>query len=312
MTDLRKSTSYAEVMADNDPSLRASTSYAEVMADMAPSFRVSTGYAEVMVDNDPLFRSSQAYAEVMVDNDPTIRVTQYQLEVILQVREAKHPVFPRRPSWMERSPRVYDEPFLPPPSRAALEREPTDVPVEPVVVGVEHWWLDMELGGFWKLQLASDDFDPQSILAFSPLSDQEKSDVVLGGADGYARHLDRTLFRDDGVSFESKVMFGPFLIGPSSWTEGLVEAIQGVLTPDSGSVTWEVRVHREWEDAASEDVDAVATGTWDVPDVNDWRRPRRRGTVFSVLLVNAEPNDGWSIEEIVMHTSERGKRRYGG
>jgi hypothetical protein len=293
---------------------RSSQTIVGVFADWDPSLRIAQHYVEAALDTDPNLRVAQHYVEAALDDAPAIRVTQYHLEVLYSVTEAEeegvHHVIRRRPSWWERGWRYDEDSWLPHMRQQSIEEPPDPPPVDEEDVGVEHWWLDMELGGFWRIEYGSADFDPQSILNFSPLETFDRSDVMLGGVDGYVRHLDRSVFEDDDIPFDTKVMIGPFLVGASSWIVGLVDALQGVLTPDSGPVTWELRVHREWEDAAKEATAVDATGTWDVAGVNDWRRPRSRGAAYSIVLTGGAVNQGWSIEEIVVHTSGRGKRRF--
>lgn len=309
MTDIRVTNTIIEVFADWGPPARVSNVYLEVLADWDPFLRVSNVYLEVFADWNPLLRVSNVYVEVFADWDPLVRVTQYHLEVIRgsAIFAAMGPLVKRRPSWIEKGWRPKDR-YMPHAMRVQGQTPPGPNPVVPETGG-DHWWLDMETGGFFQLEYASDGHDPQSIAAHPPLEDEDQSDVILGCADGYARQLDRSVFQDDGLPFTSKAMLGPYLVGPSSMVEGLVEDIEGVLTRDSGQVDWELRVHREWENAAKEATTPFATGTWTTSSVNPHVRPRARGTVFSLLVSNAEDNDGWSIEEIIIQTSTRGRRR---
>lgn len=176
-------------------------------------------------------------------------------------------------------------------------------------VAREHWLLDMETGGFWPLQYADQLQDPTAICAHAPLGSDDASDVLLGGRDGIAYQLNRTAHRDDGHAFTSYVMIGPLRVGTNDGMVGLVEELECCTTDDSGHVTWSLRVASNYEDAATLATSVAVSDTWSGGGLNAVRRPRRRGAAFSLVVTNAETNDGWSIEEINSVCSERGMRR---
>lgn len=208
--------------------------------------------------------------------------------------------------------RHYDRRFLPNGIQIVSGEFPPPPPVpitETPEVGTAHWWLDYELGGFWPILYANRLMQPTVVLNLASEGSDDLSDVLIAFKDGYVRQLDRTAFNDDGEAFSSYVMYGPILVGASDGMEGIVESIDACLTDDSGDATWALRVAKNYEDVSSLTASVAASGTWSGGGLNATNRPRRRGTAFSMTVSNAETNDGWSVEEINVITSERGMRR---
>lgn len=164
---------------------------------------------------------------------------------------------------------------------------------------------DLDGQSFWPISLGADIIDPQAVVQFEPLGTADKSDVVVGCRDGFARQFDNTTFQDDTLIYTSYVVIGPEKIG--SIMEAMVQQLDGVLTNASGNVTWEVYVGQTYEAASDTSGAAKATGTW-VPGTNTTARPRVKGVSASFKLLNAENNDGWSVEAIDVVLLDKGTK----
>lgn len=157
------------------------------------------------------------------------------------------------------------------------------------------WWIDWQTKTFWPTGL-SRDHEVHAIATYKEAGGGV-SDVLLGGRDGYVRrHLD-TADDDDGETLTSTVTYGPILLGGPGF-EGLLCAMDAVLSSASDEVTWEVLVGDTHEDAINADV--FDSGEWEA-GLNATVRPRARGASFCLRITST---NAWEIER-VLATIER-------
>lgn len=167
-----------------------------------------------------------------------------------------------------------------------------------------HWWYDWESKSFWIVRFL-EDHDP--LAAYDFLSrDGEESGVIMGCRDGRVRrHLRIYAHNDDGVSFDSYCVFGPYSVGgEANYADGMLIELVGELSRDSGTVTPTLKI--------GETADNLETFEYNmswVAGLNYTYRPRVRCSSFSVTLSGGYLP--WAIERItgtVGQTAQQRKR----
>lgn len=171
-----------------------------------------------------------------------------------------------------------------------------------VAGGFAHWFYDLETRGFWPFQLPLDQ-DPFSLLSWTSAS-PSRTQMLLGCRDGRLRVFSSEATSDDGISFPSHVLYGPFLLGGGGQREGMLDSLFGVPAIGSGSINWSVKVGDTAEEAlAAEEIDS---GTW-LAGSNPTDPVRARG---KYMFLKLEGNgSAWAIEEIVGERHGLGRLR---
>ena len=155
-----------------------------------------------------------------------------------------------------------------------------------------HFWYDLPNKSFWPMEVPGA-FEPMSLCMYHATT-ATRNAVMFGGYDGYVRKFSDAAVDDDGTDISSYVFIGPFRLGDSD-SEGILEAISGVVAEDGGNVTWSIMIGDSAESVVS--AAASATGEW-VPGTNYVSRPRVRGVSCIVKLSNGTDAAPWGIESI--------------
>jgi len=157
-----------------------------------------------------------------------------------------------------------------------------------------HYWFDLSLKAFFPMTMP-EDLQPASILEF--MSDEiGRSQVLLGGQDGYLRYPADEFETDDGTPFDSSITIGPFRLGGDDFNHGLLCELWGTLGKESGPVDWSVIVGDSCEESTTNT--ALATGTWLDDGLNYHEHPACRGGGASVVISNGATGERWGIESI--------------
>jgi len=154
------------------------------------------------------------------------------------------------------------------------------------------WFVDWQnVHGYWPLRFPS---FCQPVAACNVVYDPTKGPVsVLGCRDGRLRRLDPNHpFDDVDTPIESRVMFGPLLLGGSPHTWGYLREMTGVLAERSGQVRWLVRSGRSAEEAVT--ARARDAGVWG-GGRNSIAWPAVSGTAVAIEL---ESTSQWAMEGI--------------
>jgi hypothetical protein len=172
-----------------------------------------------------------------------------------------------------------------------------------------HWWFDWTTKTYWPVSLNSD-HEPTSSCTVQSLA-IEQSGVILGGRDGKLRRYSDLAFTDCGANFTSYAFLGPIALSststaaPTIYQIGTMLSLDGVLSSDSGDITWAIQCadtfEGVWSAAASD------TGTW-IAGLNASVHPACRGQAF-VLKLTGVSGKKWAVEEITAVTKEAGRRR---
>ncbi len=174
-------------------------------------------------------------------------------------------------------------------------------------------------GNFWPIEFLRSTTgysDPKEPLVQLAYNDREGSSgvVLMGCRDGMIREVVPAAFGDDGTVFDSYVVIGPIPLGGTPGNEGLLNAIQGIMsypgriTAKAGQdVDWEVRVADSAEELKI--ASAFITGSW-VDGVNTLNRVRVRGRFASIKIIKGSSgNKRWSLERIEVQITMLGRAR---
>jgi hypothetical protein len=156
----------------------------------------------------------------------------------------------------------------------------------------QHWFLDWETKGFFRMTLATDHHPFSSCYRRDITSTQ--SLVYLGCADGYVRRFYDTAEDDDGETFSSYVMLGPITPGDAS-NNGVVSAITGRVPNSSGNVKWSLHIGDSAEEAYG--APASRSGIF-TPRKKIWAYPKLRCSSFFIKVQPQTVGEEWAIEQI--------------
>lgn len=163
----------------------------------------------------------------------------------------------------------------------------------PITVGTEpaqHWWFDFDTKSFWPFQFASVDHDPLCVHDRINYS-SDHSGVILGCRDGYLRRFRWDLTADDGIPFDSHVLFGP--IGdPSKQRDTLIAEVSTTLDEDSGDVLLELQSGKSPQAAFL--ANALPFGR--LRHGTTTKYPRRRAESHFVRLSGAKDGKAWAYD----------------
>lgn len=169
-------------------------------------------------------------------------------------------------------------------------------------VAQEHWWFDWETKGFYPFRYERNQ-EATAVGYRQKFGAGPGASVILGGRDGVVRLSSSDSFDDDGVPFESHVLYGPINLGGSGFREALVAELLGTTAVLSGDVTWGLQVG-DSEERALGNV-AQRTGVWEAGP-NRKVRPRLRG---SSLYLRLSSQSRWAIESVLMRLTSVGESR---
>lgn len=88
-----------------------------------------------------------------------------------------------------------------------------------------HWWYDRRMGGFWPVSLSSGHL-PLTLMSYQNVS-PDLSGVLLGSQDGFIRRFDRPEPEDDGIPFDTRLLYGPFRLSGRDHIEGVLRWVRG-------------------------------------------------------------------------------------
>ena len=148
----------------------------------------------------------------------------------------------------------------------------------------EHLFFDWRLKTFWPVSLQRD-HEPSIVHSYTP-DGADAPVVLMGGQDGYIRQYDRAASLDDGTSFFTRVVLGPFRMGSNVEGRGLLEELTGEVDQfsQSGDVFWSLRSGDDHESVLRGPV--RASGQW-AQGLNHKSRPRVSGRSVALTLANA-------------------------
>lgn len=176
-----------------------------------------------------------------------------------------------------------------------------------------HWMVDCRLSvhgdspssAFWKIELASEDYEPFCVHERRDTFD-EYPNALLGCRDGYVRRFREDLSQDDGDNFDSWVLFRlPLSADPSKFNR--INELRTILPEDSGPI--DVTFYTgDSDDEALNDTDP-ATFDWAETGQSVSVYVRKRGTVAYIKLENADTNARWEFSRAWLTLLPGGKVR---
>ncbi|KKN35531.1 hypothetical protein LCGC14_0782650 [marine sediment metagenome] len=166
-----------------------------------------------------------------------------------------------------------------------------------------HYGYDVRTGGFFP-DSYSQDHDLMSATTYQPGAVGIPL-AIWGGRDGYVRRHDSTIEDDDGTNFDTRMRYGPLLLGGSAYRSGVLHELAVSLDVLSNDVTLEIRMG----DSAQEAYNASARYTTTLSAGHNRNRyPRLSGGV-AYLDVVGTAGSRWAMESIAVTVEARGKLR---
>jgi hypothetical protein len=167
----------------------------------------------------------------------------------------------------------------------------------------KHWFFDLKNYAFWPEQY-QDDHQPTCVYEYRGRSNQDAC-VLLGGKDGYIRKHDSMFVNDDGYEINSYIYLGPIRVW-NDYYDGRINEINATLAENSGDLTWQICSGNSHESAILNSGDS--TGTW-TAGMNYTNRPNVVAGSAVLKLSNANANEHWALEKIILVLEQRGKSR---
>jgi hypothetical protein len=163
-----------------------------------------------------------------------------------------------------------------------------------VLSTAHHWIYDMKRGAFWPVSLYGA-HEPLTLFNYEMANVAGKT-LLLGCRDGCIRRYSDDASTDDTATIDSNVLLGPFTDGMGEF-EVILHTLEGILSSNSGNVTWELYSG----DSAEAARDDYVAGTEDTSGTfaagrSTTFRPRRRGAAFYLNLVGASR---WEMDTIL-------------
>lgn len=171
--------------------------------------------------------------------------------------------------------------------------------------GNQHWWFDLDTGGFWPVAFGNTDHEPTAICEYQSLN-VRSSGVLLGCRDGYMRRYRDEWETDEGTEITSYVTFGPLRLWDELY-DGVLQQVDATLATTSGEVTLDVRVGTAPE--AAVDADAFGSKTLAAGRNNTWR-PRARASAAIIRLENSDTDRRWAFEGMSAIIERGGRHRH--
>jgi hypothetical protein len=110
---------------------------------------------------------------------------------------------------------------------------------------------------------------------------------------------------DDGYEINSYIYLGPIRVW-NDYYDGRINEINATLAENSGDLTWQICSGNSHESAILNSGDS--TGTW-TAGMNYTNRPNVVAGSAVLKLSNANANEHWALEKIILVLEQRGKSR---
>lgn len=177
----------------------------------------------------------------------------------------------------------------------------TITPVEQAVS--RHFWYDGRTDSFWPVQFPAS-FGPTCLFAFDG-DDPNDRRVLMGGFDGYIRHLDRGVKNDDKQPIESHIII------PIKQTAAkhriTVNAMRAVMAESSDQVKYEMLAAETPEKLL--DATARYSGQWIGGGQQTVETRRASGAALALRLSNKKYNKSWAMEAITLDGINAGRTK---
>jgi hypothetical protein len=170
---------------------------------------------------------------------------------------------------------------------------------------VKHWFIDWKSKSFWPVQLTKEHQPKVSFFYKSDITGCSK--LLLGCRDGYVRVYDKNYENDDGISFDSYLVYGPIALSKDDRKKGKIIELTSVIADWSGDIDWSMRFANTYEECLRK-AESFCTGTWTRTGLNPKDHPEGEGAVFSLKVENGEFKP-WAIENINYVSEETGLLR---
>ena len=164
-----------------------------------------------------------------------------------------------------------------------------------------HYIYCLRTGGFFPDTRESDQ-EPTAVTSYQP-GGVGIPRVIFGSRDGYVRKFSDAVEDDDGTDFDTRVRYGPIMLGGTTGRVGTLHELIVVLDVLSGDVTLEVRVGDSPQEASLASPRYTTTMT---AGHNRRRYPRLTGGTAYVDIVGT-PGSKWAAETIEATRQERGR-----
>ncbi|GIW60062.1 MAG: hypothetical protein KatS3mg087_1128 [Patescibacteria group bacterium] len=174
----------------------------------------------------------------------------------------------------------------------------------------QHWFLDWENKGFWRMSV------PESmapIVVYEYFSEfGGDSSLLIGCKDGQVRRFHAAFWRDDDKAIRSFYAIGPLNLGGEEYYEGIITQVESALAMDGGHPLIKVAV-ADYAAAFSKldintDRKIKYSGRLQFDGLNPKVHPRVRGSA-GLLIVDHDEDPPWLLESLVVSVRPAGNRR---
>jgi len=155
-----------------------------------------------------------------------------------------------------------------------------------------HYFWDAREDAWYRDVFDDDNINPRSVHLMDG-DDPDDRRLLLGGADGYIRCVNRDASDDDGTAIYSYALTEPLKAKGDGRV--MLSAMNSILTPLSKDVTWELLTGTTAEEATNSTV--FATGTWQAGR-NGYFAGRVSGHSVILKVSNTESAGAWSVESV--------------
>lgn len=173
------------------------------------------------------------------------------------------------------------------------------------------WWLDLDLGGFWPMQLTSNE-QPRSTLRVDSLDGTDVSGTLLGGAGGTIARFDRSSAANTIAS--AKMVYGPIRISPTLFHKSKILALSIKFSANTTDTTGVVKVYtgQSSEECYTAYVadDTARRAIYSVLECQNNQRlaPGLGGHAMMISIAMADSTKHVCIEEITVVVADAGEQ----
>ena len=167
------------------------------------------------------------------------------------------------------------------------------------------WFYDIRLDAFWEDAIPTN-FGPTALFAYNA-DTMDRRFLLMGGRDGYIRAYDPTARTDDGAAITSFCSFPTVMLSKSNLGSGILNRLDVVLSDDTDSLGYEMKVGTGHQGANTND--ALFNGTWYGGGVQKSSRMRVRGRSMTLKLSNSTLGHTWAVDELAGSVVPAGRRR---
>jgi hypothetical protein len=173
---------------------------------------------------------------------------------------------------------------------------------------MSNWFHDSRTGGWFEDVLANTTCDPIAVCEYDGDSADDRI-LLVGGDDGYVRAFTTDDAEDDGVAFESSVMFGPLVNRETRYATSVLTELRPQMDTNSTAVLYEVLSGDTPELAlVNEAVTFAGDGSFSAA-ARLTACPHKGGRYIYVKIGTAAANSQWSIEKLMARLSITGTSR---